>query len=221
MAGNVCVKFANAIVVGTCPSNVPCFNSEDPNKSECYVVNGYNVHGGTDVLAHANNTLLARRNLNVLFGHLADQANRCSYELVRIHASGELESNEELLMWYKMAYKFPDKKFWVYTKRVDIVRNVINMDIAKPSNLTILLSLWGNKPQLDAWELYLNGHVNLFAVDADEQVKELQSLSYAADLEGDFHFGTCSNSMNKEITCEVCGKCYKHSNHTIITEPKH
>ena len=112
--------------MGSCGKHCTgCYNPEDPMKSACYVFKSYRQYGKNTTNWHIQNTQGLRTEPNVVFDSLANQMSRMRVTRpVRIHASGEIETAEELLKWFWMAKKFPKFAFYIYTKNYEVVDEV-------------------------------------------------------------------------------------------------
>jgi hypothetical protein len=62
-------------------------------------------------------------------------------EFVRIHVSGEFESETEFVMWDAMAALHPDVTFYVYSKAYDILGECFER-YSIQSNLVVNVSVW-------------------------------------------------------------------------------
>ena len=108
-------------------------------KRSCYVRTSYRYP--VTVQSQAINTWGLRHELKKVEHDLIDQLQRSHITTVRINQSGELENERQLAMWCRLAIRFPDTNFYVYTKMYDIVGKFLdNGDV--PPNFTILFSVW-------------------------------------------------------------------------------
>jgi hypothetical protein len=135
---------------GTCGEHCHgCYNAENPRKSPCYVFKSYNIYGwdhSSVVKGHVRNTKVMRENINKAFNDIRLQLTRARKKpsAVRIHASGEIETAQELREWIETAAITPNIPFYIYTKAYDVLDEVLSsMDVSTISkNFFINISIW-------------------------------------------------------------------------------
>ena len=72
-----------------------------------------------------------------------------SYEYIRFHVSGEIQSIEYFAELVKTARLFPERVFWTYTKQYEIVNAYCAKNggrSAIPKNLSVMFSDWDGYP---------------------------------------------------------------------------
>ena len=69
---------------------------------------------------------------------MCTEISRAKVKAIRIHSAGDFYSAEYLGKWIAIAERFPDIKFYAYTKSVRMVKSV-----KLPSNMIIIYSLGG------------------------------------------------------------------------------
>ena len=151
---------------GTCGKHCNgCYNADNPRKSPCYVFKSYNLYGwdqSSVVKGHVRNTNIMGSDMSHAFNDIRLQLKRARKKpsAVRIHASGELETAQELREWIETAIMSPDIPFYVYTKAYEILDEVlINFhNDTMPQNFFINISIWhddgynyGNKLKIDCY----------------------------------------------------------------------
>ena len=208
---------------GTCGKHCNgCYNADNPRKSPCYVFKSYNLYGwdqSSVVKGHVRNTNIMRSDMHHAFNDIQLQLKRARKKpsAVRIHASGELETAQELREWIETAEMFPEIPFYVYTKAYEILDEVLS-DIDNdsiPDNFTILISVWHENgiQMFNKWK-YLNCIKAFVYVDHEyDYANKLNINCYcpAYDQNGklshDFTCDKCRICFNKK--CKVIG-CYNH-----------
>lgn len=184
-------------IQGTCGNCAGC-------KDACYVRKSYRYP--TTVFYHAANTWGLRNQLDKVEQDLARQlakAHRTPINVVRLNQSGELENAEQLAMWCRLATKFSDKSFYIYTKMYDLVGSFLDQGLV-PANMTILFSVW-HEYGVNEYKKYAHlANVKAFVYDdGDVQLKtKIYCPAYKINAKG-------RPFMDHSMTCEKCGLCYK------------
>jgi len=196
---------------GTCGEHCKgCYNADDPKKSPCYVFDSYVRYGwenSTVVQSHIRNTNIMRNDIDRAFDDIRLQFKRAKKfpSAVRIHASGELETAEELRKWMDTACIHTQIPFYIYTKAYEILDEVLegktNDDI--PLNFFINVSIWHE----NGVEVY-NKWKHLDCIRAfvyDDGYDYSQSLHFdchcpAYDQNGKLHH---------DLTCDKCKICFQ------------
>lgn len=177
-------------------------------KHACYVKASYRY--GSVIYGHAVRTIAMRENRNALFVHLDEQIKRAKNKpaQVRIDQSGELETADEYLKWIELARKHPNTDFYVYTKRYDIVTEILdslgNDNI--PTNFITLISIWheyGIKEFLYLAKYdCIKAFVYMDGFNYEAYGIHVQTMCKAYDENG---------KLDHNITCDKCGKCFRKS----------
>lgn len=184
-------------IQGTCANCAGC-------KESCYVRKSYRYP--TTVFYHAANTWGLRNQLDKVEQDLARQlakAHRTPINVVRLNQSGELENAEQLAMWCRLATKFSDKSFYIYTKMYDLVGSFLDQGLV-PANMTILFSVW-HEYGVNEYKKYAHlANTKAFVYDdGDVQLPtKIYCPAYKLNDKG-------RPFMDHSMTCEKCGLCYK------------
>lgn len=176
-------------ISGTCGNCSGCVK-------DCYVRASYRFPGV--IHSHAINTYGLRHQLEKVENDLYEQLCHTSIETVRINQSGELENDEQFAMWCRLASKFPDKKFYIYTKMFGIAVPALKAGNV-PSNFTVLLSVW-HHCGVEEFESVKN-MPNVKAFMYDDGETELATKIYCKAYDEKGH-------LDHEHTCESCRLCY-------------
>lgn len=177
-------------------------------KNACYVKASYRYP--SVILRHMINTLAMRESVENSLATLDAQLTRkrTPFKTVRINQSGELESLEEFLMWIELANRHNETTFYVYTKAIDLIGDYI-LENGLPTNLVVLVSIWGEYGMADYNRLCHIGNIKAFVcVTAnytaqwyDEHGLAIQTYCKAYDEQG---------HLDHNITCDKCQKCFNH-----------
>lgn len=196
---------------GTCGKHCNgCYNAENPRKSPCYVFKSYNIYGwdhSSVVKGHIRNTNIMRNDINHAFNDIQLQLKRAKKKpsAVRIHASGELESAQELRKWIETATMFPNNPFYVYTKAYEILDKVLidfNND-TMPKNFFINVSIW-HENGIDTYNKWKHlDCVRAFVYDDGYDYGDKLKINCycpAYDKNGKLHH---------DLTCDKCKICFQ------------
>ena len=94
-----------------------CYNPDDPMNSECYVFKSYRQYKDSIINSHIVNTEAIRKDLKGTFENLDKTlSRRRKAKPIRVHASGEFETAEEICEWMRLAKKHKEWPVYVYTK---------------------------------------------------------------------------------------------------------
>lgn len=175
-------------------------------KKSCYVKHSYRYPSVK--YGHAMNTLALRESVEActIDLHNAIRRARNKPNAIRIHVSGEFESCAELHMWDVLARRYPDIRFYVYSKAYDIIGNYLdNCGIAP--NLIINVSVWHGYGIMFFNKYRHLENVRAFVYDDGYDYRKWglysDSRCPAYDKNG--------NTVNG-VTCEKCGLCMgKHN----------
>ena len=207
---------------GTCGEHCHgCYNADDPRKSPCYVFKSYNIYGWDNssvVKGHVRNTNIMRNDIVRAFSDIQLQLKRAKKKpsAVRIHASGELETAQELWKWIETAAMTPDTPFYVYTKAYDILDEVLSEldNDSIPSNLFINVSIWHENgiETYNKWKHLdcIRAFVYDDGYDYSDKIK-IDCYCPAYDKTGKLHHDmTCDKcKICFQKKAKVCG-CYSH-----------
>ena len=207
---------------GTCGQHCKgCYDVKNPKKSPCYVFKSYNLYGwdhSSVVKGHIRNTNIMRGDINRAFSEIQLQLKRAKKKpsAVRIHASGELESAQELRKWIETAAIFSDIPFYMYTKAYDILDEVLseNSNDTIPKNFFINVSIWHNNgiETYNRWK-HLDC-IRAFVYDDGYDYRDALKIDCycpAYDENGKLHHDlTCDRcKICFQCKAKVCG-CYNH-----------
>lgn len=197
---------------GTCGEHCKgCYDEKNPKKSPCYVFKSYNIYGwdhSSVVKGHVRNTNIMRDDINKAFKEIQLQLKRAKKKpsAVRIHASGELESAQELRKWIETAAMFPDIPFYVYTKAYEILDEVLseNNNNTIPKNFFINISIWHDSG-VEAYNRWKRlDCVRAFVYD--------DGYNYGNDLKIDCYCPAYDENgkLHHDLTCDRCKICFQN-----------
>lgn len=182
-------------------------------KNDCYVKKSYRYP--SVIYSHIKNTLAIRLHRQAAFNDLtaAIENARKKPEIIRVNQSGELETVEIFREWCKMARRFPQIKFWLYTKAYNIVTPDL-LDGVVPENVTILFSIWHKYGTKEYKKVAHLENVKAFVYDDNYDYKkagiEIQTYCQAYTMqEGKM-------KLNHNLTCDKCKKCFNRNNQNKI-----
>lgn len=196
---------------GTCGKHCGgCYNAENPKKSPCYVFKSYVIYGwdhSSVVKSHVRNTNVMRNDIDKAFNDIQLQIKRAKSKpsAVRIHASGELETAQELTKWIETAVMFPEIPFYVYTKAYEILDEVFNsIDCSKiPNNFFINVSIWHDNgvESYNKWK-HLDC-VRAFVYD--------DGYDYSDKINMDCYCPAYDKNgkLSHDLTCDKCKICFQ------------
>ena len=160
---------------------------------------------------HAINTLAMRENAEKAYNDLNNQIKRRRNKnkelIIRIHASGELESASELIVFTRIARDNADVKLYVYTKNYNLVLPALKAGII-PENLVILFSVWneyGIKEFLSVSHLpNVKAYVALTGFDYEKAGLHItcRCPAYVMDKK------TGKVKLIHDTTCDKCRICF-------------
>ncbi len=181
-------------IKGTCKNCGSC-------KKSCYVRASYRFPGV--VHSQAVNTWGLRHALKKVEDDLATQIERRHIKIARINQSGELENDRQMAMWCRLAIRFPETKFYLYTKMYDIVGKFLdNGDV--PPNFTILFSVWHDVGSEEYKKYSSMPNVKAFVFD-DGVDMVLPTKCYCPAYKVVGKSGKAK--MDHSVSCETCGLC--------------
>lgn len=181
-------------ITGTCGNCGAC-------KAGCYVRSSYRFP--SVVYSQAVNTWGLRNELDKVESDLAEVIERRKIGIVRINQSGELENEEQMAMWCRLASKFSDVKFYIYTKMYDIAEKFLKNGLV-PSNFTINYSVWHGVGVKEYEKVKSFPNVKAFVYD-DGVDMELPTKCYCPAYKVIGKSGKAK--MDHSVTCETCGLC--------------
>ncbi len=127
----------HGVLVFDLPAVLSCPNCKDC-KSSCYALQAQKQYADCRVF-RLTNLHLAVFNIKLLQSLIEKQLKGAKTNVVRIHSSGDFFSQEYIDMWTSIMKKFPDKKFYAYTK----VDNIFKFK--KLSNFNLITSFINGK----------------------------------------------------------------------------
>lgn len=130
---------------GTQLTNIPgtCGGCCDCCKSDCYAIRYTMFHNYTVIRSYADNTVLAREDIDTFFKELQLFIDRSMISCIRFHAAGEIPSFEYLCRMADIAKANPRIIFYTYTKRYSWLEEYLEKSLF-PQNLVINVSIWHN-----------------------------------------------------------------------------
>lgn len=179
-------------ITGTCQNCGSC-------KKACYVRASYRYP--SVIYSQAINTWGMRNELDKVERDLAAQIKRYDIKVYRINQSGELENEEQLAMWCRLAEAFPETCSYLYTKMYDLAEKFLKSGLV-PKNLTILYSVWKDQ-----------------GVKEYERVKDLPNVKAFVYDDGDVRLETkiycpayvipegSKRAVRRPIHCDHCRLC--------------
>jgi len=179
-------------IKGTCGNCGSC-------KKACYVRASYRFP--SVIYSQAVNTWGMRNELDKVERDLAAQIKRRDIKVYRINQSGELENEEQLAMWCRLAEAFPETRSYLYTKMYGLVEKFLKAGLV-PKNLTILYSVWKDQ-----------------GVKEYERVKDLPNVKAFVYDDGDVRLETkiycpayvipegSTRAVRRPIHCDHCRLC--------------
>lgn len=195
----VYVKKMNGYVQGTCGKE--CGNKKDGCEEHCYVDKSY--WKPAVVFGHARNTIGLRKVPEKVFKDLDLQLSRSKViDKVRLNQSGDLESENEFLMWCRLAQKHPNVKFYIYTKQYKFVERALLAGMA-PMNFQVNYSVWHKKGLTEFNKVKHIKNVSAFVYDDGELYIDIPKNNYCKAYDE-------SGKLDRSKSCAICGKCYNH-----------
>ena len=196
---------------GTCGEHCQgCYDINHPQKSPCYVFKSYNIYGwdhSTVVQSHVRNTNVMRDNIEKAFNDIKLQLSRARKKpsAVRIHASGEIETTEELRKWIETAATSPNIPFYIYTKAYDVLDEVLSSINIKtiPKNFFINVSIWHE----NGIEIYNKWkHLNCIRAFVYDD-----GYDYSDKLKIDCYCPAYDKNgkLSHDLTCDKCKICFQ------------
>lgn len=193
-------------------------------KDDCYVEKSYRRYTARETgrcsvkLGHARNTIALRQNAWKVYQDLHDQIARARkpFYIVRLDQSGEIENDEQLAVFCKLAEDFPEVKWYIYTKAFEIVIPAL-LEGKVPENLTVLISVWHECGIAEYNMVKHLPNVKAFVVvdgfDYEALGLHIQTMCMAYDIKGKMNHEVtcfrCEKCFNRLLSCKVIG-CYKH-----------
>lgn len=196
LAGAMGASYAGAIpssckaikACGTCPGTCPgCYAMKMTRYPAVYT-------------AYADNTRISTggaEGLKIMKNAISEYVRDYEPRRFRIHDSGDFFNLLYMITWDEIAREFPDTKFYCYTKRVDLLRDFIDLFGRAPA-FTVQLSTWpGILEEETLRELQLDAFPR-FEYD-DGTRPELASLPHCPAVD--------KNGKRTGITCNKCKHC--------------
>ena len=196
---------------GTCGEHCEvCYDPSNPRKSPCYVFKSYNIYGwdkSSVVKGHVRNTNVMREDIDKAFEDIRLQLTRAKKKpsAVRIHASGELETVQELKEWIETAKLTPDIPFYIYTKAYEILDTALSSTDNKtmPKNFFINISIW-HENGIDIYNKWKHlDCIRAFVYDDGyDYSKKLKINCYCPAYDE-------NGKLSHELTCDKCKICFQ------------
>lgn len=176
-------------------------------KQKCYVRHSY--FQPSVILAHAINTWGLRNEPWKVREDIATQLAKGKIDIVRINQSGEVEDVFQFAMWCELARRFPEVKFYIYTKNYSVARAFL-IGNQVPSNFTVNYSIWHDYGVKEYREVQGHPNVKAFIYDDGYPI----SLKVDAICPAYKRFGD-KVKLDHNITCEKCKLCFASNMHVI------
>lgn len=203
---------------GSCGAHCKgCWDSENWQKSPCYVAKSYVQYKDRVINSHIANTVAMRADPWAAVKELNSQLRRKrNFKPVRQHSSGELESVEELKAWMWLASQNPKRQFYVYTKAYEIVDAVLTeLGNAVPKNYYINISIW-HEHGIDMYNKWKHlSTVRAYAYDDGTYDYKANGLeinghcpAYRKDKNGNV-------KLYHDLTCDKCKLCFQDKNKAL------
>lgn len=173
-------------ILGTC--NGCC----DQCEKDCYATRYCSYHNNTCIPAYAENTLLLRERPEQYFSELEKilKANKGAY--LRVHVSGEFESEKHMKDHMDLAVRTPDNIQYFYTKRYIWLENLDNANMI-PDNVSPTVSIWHKN-----YDNPNKFHEFIYDDGTDPEVAKLPHCP-AVNKKG----------KSTGVTCDKCLRCIK------------
>lgn len=194
-------------IPGTCSENCKnCFSNG------CYAVRSVLQYHNAVLPPWAENTLLLRsgRFFDELEKYIdKENSRRQKIKIFRINCSGEIESVDELFGWNKIAKRYPEIQFSIYTKNYSDLELFFNKENTTADNFVINVSQWSHCAD-DFLKKYRD-RVNVFTYDdsnsrgnhlTEEDKKYLAGLTHCPAV-------LPNGKRNSNVVCIKCQRCYK------------
>jgi len=181
-------------IVGTCKNCAACATS-------CYVRSSYRYPNV--IFAQAVNTWGMRNEIDKVENDLAAELAQYKPEIVRLNQSGELEDDEQMAMWCRLAKAFPDVKFYIYTKMFSIAEKFLLGGLV-PENFTVNYSVWHEVGVKEYEKVKHLPNVKAFVYD-DGKDFILKTKYYCPAYK--IPAGKTRAVLNHDFTCETCRLC--------------
>ena len=211
---------------GTCGKYCKgCYNEEDPMNSPCYVFKSYRQYKNDIINSHIVNTEAIRNDLKGTFELFKKTLGRKRrIKPIRIHASGEFESTEEIIEWMKLAKALPDWPMYVYTKAEDYLDEAL-IKIGKegyPNNFFVNVSIW-HEHGVDIYNKWKHlPFIRAYVYDDGWDYKsvglELKKYCPAYQWEEKtLKSGKVSRKvvLKHDLTCDRCKMCFSEKNKVL------
>ena len=195
-----------------------CYNPDDPMNSECYVFKSYRQYKDSIINSHIVNTEAIRKDLKGTFENL-DKAlsRRRKAKPIRVHASGEFETAEEICEWMRLAKKHKEWPVYVYTKAFRCMDEaLVTMEKeGYPTNFFINVSIW-HQLGIDFYNKWKHlPFVRAFVYDDgfDYAAHGLELKAYCPAYKKETKTLKSGKTVTKvvlkhDLTCDKCGLCF-------------
>lgn len=180
---------------GTCKNCKEC-------KLSCYVRSSYRYPNV--IFSQAINAWGLRHALKKVETDLAKQLlKHPKVDTIRLNQSGELENACQMAMWCRLAKKFPERKFYIYTKMYGLVGKFLERGDVPP-NFTILFSVWHDMGVEEYKKYSKHPNVKAFVYD-DGKDMSLPTKCYCPAYKVIGKTGKAK--MDHSVTCGTCRLC--------------
>ena len=156
---------------------------------------------------YIENTLYLRTDITGLENDLVNQIKKIKKsDMFRFDVSGEIENLEQLIMFLSVAYRVPEKTFYVYTKNYKVLYKYFSTGVELPDNFHILISIWHESGIKCFNDLRHHKNIHCFiyqdGFNYDQYGLELLEQNRCKAYNSD-------GTLNHDITCIKCQKCWK------------
>ena len=170
-------------------------------KQKCYVRHSY--FQPSVILGHTINTWGLRHEPWKVREDIAEQLAKGKIDIVRINQSGEVENVFQFAMWCELAKRFPDVKFYIYTKNYMVAEAFLVGDQVAP-NFTVNYSIWHDYGVGEYRRVMGHPNVKAFVYDDGYPI----SLKVDAVCPAYKRGPTGKVTLDHNITCEKCKLCF-------------
>lgn len=162
-------------------------------ESDCYAIRYTVFHHNSCVPSYADNTVLARHDVDTFFDELQQFIDRSMVAAIRYHAAGEIVSYKYLCKMAEIAENNPTIIFYTYTKRYAWLEKYVKENGSFPANLVISVSIWHNN-----YDNPLGFPEFIYDDGSDESLKNIPHCKAVSE-----------SGTETGITCAQCKMCLK------------
>lgn len=196
LSGGKLLYFKNGVlitdIIGTCQ----CVDCSKCSR-KCYAIRTIRQYEKA-CINRLENTLQLRNDMKAHFEAIGKAIQDNKIEIVRYTESGELETYDQMLELYRLAIRFPNVHFYLYTKNYYVLRCFFDFRTL-PDNMVVLISVWEDVG-VNEWEEF-KGYKNVkcFAVNSKLQPKVFCPA---------YKLVNGKAKLDKKVTCAKCGLCF-------------